>query len=157
MKRINLNSIAFLLSLITLVSCNSNKVYDEYQSINTDGWLLTDTIAFEVEVSANERVTYNYLIGLRNNNEYLFSNLFLFVEIENPLGQKQVDTLQYLLAEPDGKWKGAGVGAIKSNLFEYKKSQTMAVGVYKFKIAHGMRSKILVGLEDVGLRIESIK
>lgn len=156
MKLIKLNSIAFLFTLISIVSCDSNKVYDAYLPINPDGWLLTDTLVFEVEMAAQQTHASNYLIGLRNNNEYLFSNVFLFVEIENPLGQKQIDTLQYLVAEPNGKWKGAGVGAIKSNVFKYKESQLMEEGIYTFKITHGMRNNVLMGLEDIGLRIESV-
>jgi len=59
-----------------------------------------------------------------------------------------------LLAEPNGKWLGSGVGAIKHNLFKFKQEQSMEAGIYKIKFSHGMRDEMLLGIEDVGFRIE---
>ena len=154
MKVKSLNKFAFLVSLLLIVSCDGNKVYDEYVAINSEGWIITETIDFSVELNSTQADLYDVLIGLRNNNDYLYSNLFLFVEVENPIGETTLDTLQYLLAEPNGSWIGNGVGSIKHNLFKYKESQNLQEGIYKFKIRHGMRSNILLGLEDIGVRIE---
>jgi len=151
-----LSKFAFLAILLLFVSCDSNKVYDEYLAIDDAGWESSKSIDFEVELNPFEGEVFDILIGLRNNNDYLYSNLFLFVEVQNPLGERTIDTLQYLLAEPSGKWIGSGVGAIKHNIFNYKESQVLAKGVYKFKLRQGMRSSMLYGLEDVGLRIESV-
>mgnify|MGYP000371275781 FL=1 len=82
------------------------------------------------------------------------TNNVLFLDVETPSGVTYTDTLQYLLARPDGKWVGAGLGAIKHNLFKYKESQSMENGLYKFNISHGMRSELLTGIEDIGFRIE---
>jgi len=156
MRTRNLNKIAFIFALIFLVSCDNNKVYDEYIDLESTGWSTADTLAFEIELNSTNGGLFDFLIGLRNNNEYLYSNIFLFVELENPQGITLSDTLQYLVAEPNGKWKGSGVGAIKYNLFKYKESQELEDGLYKIKITHGMRSELLHGLEDIGLRIESV-
>ena len=156
MRTKNLNKFAVLVILLILVSCDSHKAYDEYVAINSEGWTSTETIDFSVELSQTEGTLYDVLIGLRNNNDYLYSNLFLFVEVENPLGETSIDTLQYLLAEPKGNWIGSGIGSIKHNLFKYKESQEFKAGIYKFKISQGMRSNTLFGLEDIGLRIERI-
>ena len=91
---------------------------------------------------------------MRNNNDYLYANIFFFVDIEDPSGLHQVDTLQYILAAPDGKWLGSGVGEIKFNLLKLKEKEIMQPGLYKYKIVHGMRDDVLIGIEDIGLRIE---
>jgi gliding motility-associated lipoprotein GldH len=156
MRTKSLNKFAFLVSLLLLVSCDSNKVYDEYVAINPEGWISTETIDFSVELNSTQGDLYDVLIALRNNNDYLYSNLFLFVEVENPMGETSIDTLQYLVAEPNGSWVGTGIGSIKHNLFKYKESQDLQTGIYKFKIRQGMRSHILLGLEDIGIRIESV-
>ena len=156
MRKRNLNKITFLLTLIFLVSCDNNKVYDEYINLEATGWNAADTLAFEIELNSTNGDLFDILICLRNNNEYLYSNIFLFVELENTQGITHSDTLQYLVAEPNGKWKGTGVGAIKHNLFKYKESQLLDDGLYKIKITHGMRSELLHGLEDIGLRIVSV-
>jgi len=150
----NLNKIVLILSLLFVVSCDTNKVYDEYQAINSDGWLSTESIDFEIEMKASEGSLFNYLIGLRNNNDYLYSNIFFFVDVENPAGEHRLDTLQYLLAEPNGKWIGSGVGAIKHNLFKFKQEQSLDEGIYKVKLSQGMRDDVLMGIEDIGFRIE---
>lgn len=150
----NLNKFGLFIALLLLVSCDSNKVFDEYKAISADGWMATESVDFEIEMGDTEGSLFNYLIGLRNNNDYLYSNIFFFVDIENPAGVHQLDTLQYLLAEPNGKWIGSGVGAIKYNLFKFKEEQTLESGLYKVKLSHGMRNDVLIGIEDIGFRIE---
>ena len=150
----SLSKFGLILYLLILVSCDTNKVYNEYKVINSDGWLATESTDFEIEMGACEGSLFNYLIGLRNNNNYRYSNIFFFVDTENPSGEHRLDTLQYLLAEPNGKWIGSGVGPIKHNLFKFKQEQPMQAGIYKVKLYHGMRDDMLVGIEDIGFRIE---
>ncbi len=150
----NLSKFGFYLALLLLVSCDANKVYDEYQAIPSEGWLAKTSIDFEIEMEDTEASVFSYLIGLRNNNNYRYSNIFFFVDIENPAGEHQLDTLQYLLAEPNGKWIGSGVGAIKHNIYKFKDEQSLVNGLYKIKVSHGMRDDVLLGIEDIGFRIE---
>ena len=154
MVKRNLNKLGFFTALLFFASCDRSKVFDIYQDIDPNGWSFSEALDFEVEIQAQEGAIFNYLIGLRNNNDYLYANIFLFVDVEGPDGKHQIDTLQYLLAEPDGKWLGSGVGEIKYNLFKFKETQEMQTGVYKFSIVHGMRDSMLMGIEDVGIRIE---
>jgi len=154
MAKINLNKSGFFAVLLLFASCDRSKVFDLYQDVDPGGWSSSEALEFEVEIDAQEGVLFNYLIGLRNNNDYLYANIFFFVDVESPDGERQTDTLQYLLAEPGGKWLGSGVSEIKYNLFKFKEEQTMQSGVYKFSIAHGMRDDLLLGIEDVGLRLE---
>jgi gliding motility-associated lipoprotein GldH len=154
MARINLNNFGLVLVILFLASCDTAKIYDEYQHVPSEGWLTSNSIDFEIEIEENEGTLVDYLIGLRNNNDYLYSNIFIFADIESPSGIHQRDTLQYLLAEPSGKWIGAGVGAIKHNLFKFKEEQSLETGLYKIKLSHGMRNEVLVGIEDLGFRIE---
>lgn len=150
----NRNKLGFFLALLLFTSCDRNKFFERYQEINSKGWSTDEIVDLEVEVDGSEGQLYDYLIGLRNNNDYLYSNIFFFVGIETPDGAYHTDTLQYLLAEPNGKWLGSGVGEIKYNLFKFKEKQLMPSGVYKFNIVHGMRDDLLLGIEDIGLRIE---
>ena len=140
--------------LLLIVSCDHSKVFDSYEQIDPFGWRPSDTITFEFELDAHKENLFNSLIGLRHNNNYLYANIFFFVDRESPSGSHEVDTLQYLIAEPDGKWLGSGVGEIKHNIFKFNEHQEMESGKYKYKIVHGMRDDVLIGVEDIGLRIE---
>ena len=135
-------------------SCDRSKVFDLYKEVDSQGWDVTDTIGFKVEIDSQENGLYNTFIGLRNNNDYLYANIFFFVDVEYPSGLHRIDTLQYILAAPDGKWLGSGVGEIKYNLLKFKENEIMQSGLYKYKIVHGMRDDLLIGIEDIGLRIE---
>lgn len=149
-----LSFISLLLLVLSLYSCDSSKVYDEYVNIPEEGWMVEDTIKFDIEVPKGEQQLYNYVLGLRNNNEYLYANIFFYVTIVNPAGEQSTDTLQYLLAEPTGKWLGTGLGEIKHNLLVYKEEQKLAAGMYSVYVVHGMRDKNILGIEDVGFRLE---
>ena len=154
MTRPKRNNIGVLFALILFSSCSYDNLFDSYIDLPAEGWRSDVIYDFEVEIDAAQGVSYDYLIGLRNNNDYLYANIFFFAQMEGPDGVIYRDTLQYLLAEPNGKWLGSGVGEIKHNLFKYKETQLLQSGFYRFRLSHGMRDDLLVGIEDVGLRIE---
>ena len=154
MTTIKLVKLCMFCAFLFLVSCDRSKVFDLYLELDSHGWQATDTIDFEFEIDSQENILYNTLIGLRNNNDYLYANIFFFVDVEYPSGLHRTDTLQYILAAPNGKWLGSGVGEIKYNLLKFKENEIMQPGLYKYKMVHGMRDDVLIGIEDVGLRIE---
>ena len=154
MTTIKLVKLCIFCAFLFFVSCDRSKVFDLYLEVDSHGWQATDTIDFEFEIDSQENIYYNTLISLRHNNDYSYANIFFFVDVEYPNGLHRTDTLQYILAAPDGKWLGSGVGEIKHNLLKFKENQTMHSGLYKYKIVHGMRDNVLIGIEDIGLRIE---
>lgn len=145
----------FFVSFFLFSSCNNSRLYERYFEIDSYGWSTKDSINFQFEITDNPQDTlYQILIGIRHNNEYLYSNIFFFLHIETPDGLHKIDTLQYLLAEPNGRWLGSGVGEIKFNHLVYKDEYSMKGGFYNINIVHGMRDSILLGIEDIGLRVE---
>ena len=154
MTTIKLVKLCIFCAFLFFVSCDRSKVFDLYLEVDSHGWQATDTIDFEFEIDSQENIYYNTLISLRHNNDYSYANIFFFVDVEYPNGLHRTDTLQYILAAPDGKWLGSGVGEIKYNLLKFKENETMQSGLYKYKIVHGMRDDLLIGIEDIGLRIE---
>ncbi len=102
-------------------------------------------------------------MNVRDNDDYPFNNLFLIVSLEHPNHQVKVDTLEYLMTNPDGTLLGDGFSDIKENKLFYKdKQQFTQKGIYKIHIKHATRQtgKIegitsLPGISDVGFRIES--
>ena len=154
MTTIKLVKLCIFCAFLFFVSCDRSKVFDLYLEVDSHGWQATDTIDFEFEIDSQENIYYNAIISLRHNNDYSYANIFFFVDVEYPNGLHRTDTLQYILAAPDGKWLGSGVGEIKYNLLKFKENETMQSGLYKYKIVHGMRDDVLIGIEDIGLRIE---
>lgn len=145
---------------IVLFACDSNRVFDEYQSV-PDKWHKDSIIEFNV-TPPDSTDKYNLYVNLRNNNDYKFSNLFLIVEMNFPNGKVLKDTLEYQMAKPGGEFLGEGFSDIKENKLWYKEGVVFnESGDYKVRIQHAMRMngevngiEKLEGVIDVGFRIE---
>ena len=154
----------FLIVLVfmwSMVSCNSNLVFSEFEAMENGKWDMDKSVDFEFSALDSVR-PHNMFIHVRNDNTFEFSNLFLITELEYPDGKTFKDTLEYKMAEPTGEWLGKGLGSIKENkLWFQEKIVFPDSGVYKLNIVHAMRKNgdvdgihILDGITDVGLEIE---
>jgi gliding motility-associated lipoprotein GldH len=95
---------------------------------------------------------------LRNAGNYPYSNIFLFVNTYFPSGTIDKDTVEIMLASPDGKWMGKGLGDIWDNRILFKRNVTFPEkGKYRFEISQAMRLNPLPGITDAGMRIEKVK
>jgi gliding motility-associated lipoprotein GldH len=80
----------------------------------------------------------------------------MFVSVKGPSGQHLKDTVNLVLAEPDGSWIGSGVGNLREIRLLYRdQAQFRIPGLYTFTLEQGMRKSELP-VTDVGVRIERI-
>ena len=154
-------TLTLIILLVLLYSCNNTKVYDQYQSIANAQWHKDSIVKFEF--SPSDTLSRNNLyVNLRNNNDYEFSNLFLIVGIDFPDNTSIIDTLEYEMADTQGKFLGSGLTDLKENKLEYKTNVIFPKsGTYKIHIQQAMRKSgevdginALSGITDVGLSIE---
>jgi gliding motility-associated lipoprotein GldH len=135
-------------------SCDGGLVYEKNERIPGNKWNRFNIPVFDVEISDTLN-PHNLLINLRNTGEYPNSNIFLFISATSPGGAFIRDTIELVLAEPSGKWKGRGFGSIWQNQFTYRQNiRFREEGIYRFKVEQAMRNEELPGITDVGLRIE---
>ncbi|MGQ8337242.1 gliding motility lipoprotein GldH [Sunxiuqinia sp. A32] len=144
-----------ILLLATIIfSCDDNRIFEDYHTIDTKGWHKDSIQVFEVEASDAQQ-NHNVYINIRNKGNYPNSNLWLFLTIDSPDGESLTDTVEFVLAEPSGKWTGSGIGDLFDNQFPYRQNVYFPeAGTYRFSIQQGMRTELLEGIHDVGLRIE---
>lgn len=150
----------FIFLLLGLTSCDSNRVFDEYKSVPNQ-WHKDSIIQFSINPQDSIK-PYNLFINIRNTNDYKFSNLFLIVEMNTPHGKGVIDTLEYIMAKPNGEFLGTGFSDVKENKLWYKEGIVFSeAGEYVVKIQHAMRKngnvkgvENLEGITDVGFRIE---
>lgn len=111
-------------------------------------------LAFKITDSQNPK---NITFVVRNNNDYPYSNIRFIVNFSNlKTKQSQTDTLNYIIAKPNGEWLGKGFGETKEILFQYKaKYKFPENGEYSIGIVQAMRNNALPGIEDIGVKIES--
>lgn len=149
----------FCLGLI-LFSCDENRVFDDYKTID-NGWNKDSIVEFDFDQKSISS-EHNLYINIRNNNNYQYSNLFLIVSMEHPNGFTKVDTLQYQMANPDGTLLGEGFTDVKDNKLFYKENfKFPRPGKYKIRIQQAVRKtgkmlgeKNLEGISAIGFRLE---
>lgn len=144
----------FGLTIFFAASCGTPPVFEHYKTIETEVWDVDDTVKTSFAI-VDTIQTYNFFINLRNNNNYNYSNLYVFVDTEFPNGKKLTDTVECVLAYPDGRWIGNGFGNVYDNRVMYKfRKRFPLIGTYQLKITHAMREEKLDGILDVGFRLE---
>lgn len=153
-RNFGLKSIILLFVASALSACNEQTVYHVFQSIPTEGWQREDTLCFRAEVP--DSLTYYKLsIEIRNRNNYPYQNINLSVSCTAPDGKSlPADTLQLILADKEGIWKGDGWGGLYQSAFPAGSVQIDKPGTYLFKVAYTLPDKTLPGINDIGIKLE---
>ncbi len=147
-----------LFSFILFLSCHSSSEGEVIMNSVDNKWNKKSEQKFNLEISDPQNPK-NIIFVVRNNNEYPYSNLRLIVNLTNLQNKKkETDTLNYILAKPNGEWLGTGFGDTKETLFQYKLNYRFpAKGKYEIGLTQAMRNDILPGIEDIGVKLETDK
>lgn|SRR5574344_1115694 len=148
--------IVILVSLSTLLLCGCDRsvMFTDDQRVDEKGWNLKDKLYFDVDVTDTMKL-YTFFVNLRVDNQYPYSNAFFFINTTFPDGGVAADTLECPLADVDGRWYGKQTGRYIDNRYVFRKNMIFpAKGRYRFEIGHAMRDTNVVGIKNVGLRIE---
>ena len=142
--------------LILIASCDNTRVFEEYKPIAKAGWHKDSLVVFNIPLFDTIQ-NHNLLVNVRNEISYKYSNLWLFIEIDQPGGPSIIDTFELSLAHPSGKWLGEGFGGLKTPQVIYRRNVYFPVsGHYTINIQHGMRDEKLMGISDIGFRVENL-
>lgn len=151
--------LCYLLLVLALGACtHSGAVFQEMEAID-GAW--GDEVSFEYESEDSLRPMNTYFM-IRADEEYPYSNIYIISSVESPKGEVVVDTLQYQMAEADGRLLGEGFSSMKESLLMYRMNHIFKEkGVYKFQLKHATRKhaqektdEVLRGVYGVGLLIE---
>ena len=151
------------LSLISLiVGCVLGNEKLHFSSF-PNGWPQNEGVQFRF---TPERVNspINIFLYLRNNDDYPFANIHLITTLENPIGEKLIDTLSYTMASPEGEWLGEGLLVHESKLWFKEEYRFSVVGEHILTVKPAMRHnensetiRLLKGISEVGLGFEQIQ
>lgn len=156
MNKTLLQLLLFVLILSLFSACDDNGVFEKYQPISENGWHKDSLIVFSFPITDTLQ-NHKLKISVRNDIDYNYSNLWLFIEINQPGEIGITDTLEVLLADRAGKWFGEGFGGIKTRQVIYRGGVYFPVsGEYKINIQHGMCEELLNGITDIGFRVEKM-
>ena len=153
-NRILFNIVASSLLITFFSSCDPQRLYEENKKIDNHAWHQSKPLQFFVSIKDTVS-RHNVLINIRHTGNYRFSNLYLFINTFFPQGQIQRDTLECILASPEGEWYGEGLGNIRNYQVLFKRGVIFPqVGEYRFELIQAMRINPLPGITDAGIRIE---
>ena len=149
----------YILLLVLISSCNNHIVFKQTKDINDLQWHKDSIVSLQFKPQANQKYDLYFLI--RNDNNYPYSNLFLIAEIEDK-NKKQIDTLEYEMADSKGKWLGSGIWDLKESKLVYKKAlvfsdtltQTIRIQQATRKSGSVKGDSLLPGIATVGIIIE---
>lgn len=146
--------IILLFSTVLLAACDSSRVYEENKKLDNNEWKADNPLVFQVNID-DTLTAHNVYLNIRNASYYPFSNVFLFLNTTFPGGAIDRDTIEIMLAGPDGKWLGEGLGDIWDNQVLFKRNVSFPeAGEYRFELIQAMRLDPLPGIMDAGIRIE---
>lgn len=156
------SSFLILTFAILFISCDKKRVFDEYKPVGKS-WDKDSIVTFNLpEIDSTQQ--YNLFVNIRDNSKYPYNNLFLIVSLVAPNGFTQVDTLEYLMADPEGNLLGEGFTDVKTSKLVYKERIKFKPGKNVLHIRQAVREtgkvhgiEKLEGITDVGFRIEKIE
>lgn len=156
MEKLKRNSQLLLFVLLisgTLISCDSNRIYEENFSVEGNVWNMDDIKTFSFEIT-DTLSPLDLFVNVRTTTDYPYSNLYVFLYSEYPNGYTDKDTLEFILAEADGKWLGESSGTVIENQILISRGGRFPnKGKYTFKIQHAMREPDLAEIIDIGFRV----
>ncbi|MCB0484132.1 MAG: gliding motility lipoprotein GldH [Flavobacteriales bacterium] len=144
----------YLVLLVPMLqACADDSLYDSNKHFEEAVWRTTDTAVFEVPVSDTLRPLH-FIANLRVSKTYAYSNVWVFLYTTSPQGVLTKDTLEFMLADPSGRWMGKGIGEFLEYdiVFKYK-TFFPKIGTWRFAFEQGMRSDDLQGISSFGFRI----
>lgn len=145
-----------ILALLTIVSCDPDRVYEDFAEIPLHVWDVDYKPVFRTYIT-DTVASHNIYIEIRNGSGYSYRNLYIFLTTTSPTGQWTCDTIDCILADKRGKWYGSGWGDIHELRLPYKQNIKFPVsGYYSFEFEQAMRTEHLKGIYDIGLRIEKV-
>lgn len=143
----------FLIILLFIAgSCDNPAIYDLFQPVENAVWAKNKTFYFTFEIKDNN-VPYNVALELRNNSLYPYKNLWIVCKEEQSIDPLLKDTIECVLADESGKWKGKGF-SLFANSFPLKENFYFPrAGLYTFSFSHAMTDEQLKGIHEIGLSI----
>jgi gliding motility-associated lipoprotein GldH len=140
--------------VVFLFGCSdSNRWLSMSTAVENSKWAKEGALKMTFEVSDTIRL-FDFIVDIRHDDRYKYSNLYLFVDMSFPNGKVSSDTLELNLSDASGEWLGTGAGSLYEVGFKFKDRKKFPLsGVYNVSIRHGMREEEIEGITDVGLRI----
>lgn len=149
-----MKKIFWIIGLLVVLAGCGHEGFDQRKVIPEAKWAMENRVPFDVTVNDTLGI-YSFGICLRHLENYRYSNLYVFLHTTFPNDNVTHDTIQLLLATPEGQWVGKGSGSMRDLSVTLNPRMRFPMqGTYHFEIEQAMREPVLKGISDIGLFIE---
>jgi gliding motility-associated lipoprotein GldH len=132
-----LNRFLIIVLAIVLNSCETTE-FLKFHDFKF-GWENSEIVEFDFHGEEQDTIK-NIDFVLRHNNDYPFANIFLIAELVSVSNETLIDTLEFKLAEPNGKWLGDTKISVVEHKLPYKTDFVLKKGeTFKLKVRTSMR------------------
>lgn len=153
-----IKTVSLVVLAMLLTGCNNSSVV-MFEELPKEGWHQDEWKSFTYTHRLPKKEAALSLL-LRHDDHYPYANIYLITEQINPKGVTQVDTLNYVLAQANGKWLGNGFFIKEHQLPFVGRLMLDEPGKYRFRVRPAVRSndlltpeKTLTGIHQIGLEI----
>lgn len=141
----------WLASTLLLASCDGERMYENFQSFDQNGWEASDTVAFDV--TELDSVTGKSLVAVRYTEDFPFSNLYIKLIYRDSSKLVLRDTVwnMPIFATQSGQPLGKGFG----NTYTTYDTLPFAIPAQTKEVLllQYMRQAELLGVEAVGIKV----
>lgn len=151
--------LALILAILIISSCGSDQVYKKHHKFEKNTWKrMNDDVVFEVDIEDNSR-KYDIIIPIRHASFYPHQFIEIGFNIYSPEGQASYSERKIYLKDPEGNWKGKGMGDIWDFDYTYFEGYTFnEAGEYTIELQNLTGNNIfLPGVMEIGLIIKKTK
>jgi gliding motility-associated lipoprotein GldH len=139
---------------VAFSACHNHRHFEQNTTIPDGSWAAHNNIPFTVVIDDTVSL-YDFYVNIRNDVNYPYSNLYLFLKTTFPDKSVARDTIECMLASYDGRWLGSGMGSVRYSKFLFQQGVRLRkAGTYTFEFEHAMRIDPLKGIRDLGIRID---
>lgn len=151
MKKLSFLCLCGLLVLLSCCNVEKNKVYDQFNKVNSNAWNWNQGVKFTFTID-DSSYFYDLNCGLRISGSYLYSNIWIVYQLDGPQISRK-NQVGITLSDNTGKWLGKG----QSNLLSYEepllKGAKLKAGTYTLTMFQNMRDENLQSVSDIGLKV----
>ncbi|SRR5574344_451316 len=151
--KIKIALLSLFLSLFVLTACQRGIFYEKIHTLEDETWNVKELLTCEFEITDTMQF-YTMYMDIRNSVDFETQNLYVFMDTQDPTGAKTRDTLEFLLADAHGNWKGKGNGRLKDYQYLfYPKVRFPYSGKYTFTFQQAMRQDDVKGIANFGMTV----
>ena len=159
LREVSTKTVAFCLLVLTalLISCDSQRVYDNSIQFEDRTWKVVEEPRFEFTIMDTTQ-TYNLYYSIRNSLDYPYARIFVTYHLYDSVGKEITKKLLFndLFDQKTGAPFGeSGLGDLYDHRFPILHMHPFGYpGKYSLKLDQFTRQDTLKGVVAVGVRVE---